>query len=54
MQCLPGSLLPDDLRKLGYVVTASGETERIIPSAIVQHFALKGGRRDGIAYQRQH
>jgi hypothetical protein len=29
-ECLPGSSLPDDLRKLGYVVEEIGEGERIL------------------------
>jgi hypothetical protein len=29
IECLPDSRLPDDLRGLGYVVTAAGEGERI-------------------------
>lgn len=37
MECLPGTL-PDDLRGLGYDVSATGETERILPGAIVEKF----------------
>lgn len=42
MQCLPGSSLPDDLRKLGYVVAEIGETQRILPTAIVERFVVGG------------
>jgi hypothetical protein len=31
MESLPGSTLPEELRRLGYVVAATGETERILP-----------------------
>jgi hypothetical protein len=34
MQCLPGSSLPDELRKLGYDVREDGETQRILHTAI--------------------
>src|SRR5712671_561873 len=40
MQCLPGSTLPDDLRGLGYDVTETGETERILPTAITEQLCL--------------
>jgi hypothetical protein len=36
IECLPDSRLPDDLRGLGYVVTAAGEGERILHSAITE------------------
>jgi hypothetical protein len=38
MECQPGSSLPDDLRASGYEVTATGEGERILPTAIVEKF----------------
>jgi hypothetical protein len=38
MQCLPGSTLPEELRGLSYDVTEVGETERILPTAIVEKF----------------
>lgn len=38
MQCLPGSTLPDSLRDLGYDAVEVGETERILPTAIVERF----------------
>jgi hypothetical protein len=38
MECLPGSSLPDGLRRLGYDVEPAGEGERILPSAIVERF----------------
>jgi hypothetical protein len=33
MECLPGSTLPDELRKAGYDVTGIGSGERILPTA---------------------
>jgi hypothetical protein len=36
MECLPGSSSPDELRASGYEVTATGEGERILPTAIVE------------------
>jgi hypothetical protein len=33
--------LPDDLRKLGYLVTDAGEGERILYSAITEQFTLR-------------
>jgi hypothetical protein len=38
IECLPGSSLPDELRKAGYIVTEAGEGERILHSAIVERF----------------
>jgi hypothetical protein len=38
---LPGSTLPDELRKTGYDVTEIGEGERILPTAIVERFVLR-------------
>ena len=38
MQCLPGSMIPAELEKLGYVLEPDGEGERILPHGIVQHF----------------
>jgi hypothetical protein len=40
MECLPGSLRPDDLRKLGYVVEKIGESQRILPHAVAQRFEV--------------
>src|SRR5205823_13319255 len=36
MECLPGPLLPDELKGRGSGITAIGQGERIPPSAIVQ------------------
>jgi hypothetical protein len=41
MECLPGSMLPDDLRALGYDVTEIGESERILPCAIIEQFTRR-------------
>jgi hypothetical protein len=38
IECLPGSTLPDELRKVGYDVTEIGEGKRILPTAIVEKF----------------
>jgi hypothetical protein len=35
---LPDSTLPDQLRALGYTVKRTGETQRILPHAIVENF----------------
>jgi hypothetical protein len=35
-QALPGSCLPDQLRKLGYIVNETGDAQRILPNAIVE------------------
>lgn len=32
---VPGSLLPDQLRELGYIVERTGETERILPNTVI-------------------
>jgi hypothetical protein len=40
MECLPGSTLPDELRKAGYDVTEIGAGERILPTAIVERFTM--------------
>jgi hypothetical protein len=37
-ECLPGSIVPRDLRAIGYEVLDDGEGERILPSAIVEKF----------------
>ena len=34
MECLPGSTLPDELRRAGYTVTETGTTQRILAHAI--------------------
>jgi hypothetical protein len=36
MECLPVSSLPDDLRGMGYEASETGETERILPTAITE------------------
>jgi hypothetical protein len=41
IECLPGSTLPDELRKAGYDVTEIGEGERILPTAIVEKFVAR-------------
>ncbi len=41
MECLPGSSLPDELRKLGYEVTEMGDGERILPHQIVRRFVRR-------------
>jgi hypothetical protein len=41
LDCLPGSALPEELRKLGYDVTETGEGERILPAAIVERFVRR-------------
>jgi hypothetical protein len=38
LQVLPGSSLPDQLRKLGYIVVPVGTTSRILPHAVAQRF----------------
>jgi hypothetical protein len=38
VECLPGSTLPDELRKAGYDVIETGEGERILPTAISERF----------------
>ncbi|MEH2547126.1 hypothetical protein V1283_003771 [Bradyrhizobium sp. AZCC 2262] len=40
MECLPGSTLPGDLRKLGYTVEANGEGERILPAPITEQLVI--------------
>jgi hypothetical protein len=39
-EALPGSALPDELRKLGYIVVPTGTTERILPMAIKQAMTM--------------
>ena len=43
MQCLLGSDLPEQLAQLGYELTPAGETERILPVAIVEHIQITEG-----------
>jgi hypothetical protein len=43
IECLPGSTLPDELRKVGYDVTEIGEGKRILPTAIVEKFVTRAG-----------
>jgi hypothetical protein len=38
IECLPGSSLPDELRAQGYGLTATGDGERIVPTAIIERF----------------
>ena len=38
LQTLVGSPLPGQLRKLGYIVERTGETQRILPHAVSQRF----------------
>ena len=40
LQVLPGSTLPDALRKLGYFVERTGQTQRILPNAITEELEL--------------
>jgi hypothetical protein len=40
LQVLPGSPLPGELIELGYLVTRTGETQRILPMAIAQPMTL--------------
>ena len=42
MECLPGSTLPDELRKAGYDVRDLGDGERILATAIVERFTTRG------------
>jgi hypothetical protein len=39
-EAMPGSALPDELRKLGYIVVPTGTTERILPHAVAQPMTL--------------
>jgi hypothetical protein len=41
MQALPDSTLPAEIAKLGYDVREIGETERILPSGIVERFTRR-------------
>jgi hypothetical protein len=41
VECLPGSTLPAELRKAGYDVRDIGDGERILPTAIIERFALR-------------
>jgi hypothetical protein len=38
IECLPGSTLPDELRTRGYDPVATGDGERIVPTAIIEPF----------------
>jgi hypothetical protein len=40
LQVLPGSALPDQLRKLGYIVVPTGTTSRILPHAVRQAMTM--------------
>jgi hypothetical protein len=41
MECLPGSVLPDQLLNLGYDVIEIGHGERILAGVIEEHFARR-------------
>ena len=41
LECLPGSTLPDELRKAGYDIIEIGEGERILPAVIVERFTAR-------------
>jgi len=43
MECLEGSDLPEQLAQLGYELIPAGETERILPVAIVEHIPVTEG-----------
>jgi hypothetical protein len=38
IECLPGSSLPVELRAQGYDPVATGDGERIVPTAIIERF----------------
>jgi hypothetical protein len=38
IECLPGSSLPVELQAQGYDPIATGDGERILPSAIIERF----------------
>jgi hypothetical protein len=40
IECLPGSTLPDELQVQGYDLTATGDGERILPTAIIERFCI--------------
>ena len=40
LECLPASLLPDELRNLGYHVREIGAGQRIVPTAIAEQFVI--------------
>ena len=40
MDVLPGSPLPDELRKMGYALEAEGEGQRLIRTRLVRHLRL--------------
>ena len=40
IECWPGSSLPDELRTRGYDVSATGDGERILLTAIIERFCL--------------
>ena len=42
LETLPASRVPDELRRLGYDVTETGEEgERILPTAIIERFVRR-------------
>ena len=42
IEALPGSTLPADLRGIGYNITETGTTERILPNAVVEMVLTEG------------
>ncbi|WP_298884135.1 hypothetical protein [uncultured Bradyrhizobium sp.] len=42
MECLPGSTLPSELAETGYVVSQTGEGERIVPGTITEDIITEG------------
>jgi hypothetical protein len=63
IECLPGSIVPSDLRAIGYDLCDDGEGERILPSAIVQRFTcnaagefepMAGGSTRPVALTQRH
>ena len=52
IETLPGSTLPDELRKNGYDPVETGDGQRIIPHAIVEAVITEGSTR--VAYRTTH
>ena len=42
IECLPGSVLPDELAEVGYKVTPTGEGQRLIPDGVTERFMVGG------------
>ena len=40
IECLPGSSLPVEPQAQGYALSAAGEGERIVPTAIIERFCI--------------